>query len=133
MLPGVYDLDVMAEGYDTLRVENFRVESEGRTKLELTLSRPVAISVGDLPHSSVLDIKLFPNPVRNLLWLKWSAPKAANAPLCELYDISGRMIWHGTIGRLGDWSIDCSALAPGIYFLRISSSDHRRICKFVKY
>jgi hypothetical protein len=75
------------------------------------------------------DVILFPNPVINEL-------AVANVQLTmyeiEIVDVIGKRFLTTTIFKDEEISIDVSALAPGIYFLKLSGTRDSQVMKFVK-
>ncbi|MBM7418085.1 MULTISPECIES: PKD domain-containing protein [Chryseobacterium] len=70
------------------------------------------------------DIEIYPNPVKNLLYVKSTTPM-----MYEIYDTGGRMISKGQIlnGR-----IDCSTLIKGLYVLKLNGAKGTITKKIVK-
>lgn len=77
-----------------------------------------------------LNIKVFPNPVRDYLYLKPGLP--ANSLQCKIFDSDGREIQVVT-GRSISNKFDVSFLPPGVYFLKIVSPGVPVVLKFVKW
>lgn len=76
------------------------------------------ISVGVNNVLSKKGIRLYPNPVRDYLFVEIEYPEIIE---CTLYDISGRLIKHSELTGNGINRIDLSDLSKGIYIL---SSQH---------
>jgi len=72
------------------------------------------------------NLSLFPNPVKDLLFI---ASEGITIEKISVYSISGQRI---QTFELSNQSIDVSNLAPGMYFLEISSSEGKSVQKFVK-
>lgn len=70
-------------------------------------------------------IKLFPNPTTQVIELSDLAPEST----LYLYDLVGKLL---PISFISDTKINTSHLAPGMYFLSISSSQGSQTLKFVK-
>lgn len=72
-------------------------------------------------------LKLFPNPVSNLLTLSTNAPRASSY---QIIDLNGRILqqeksWNGD-------GIDVSRLIPGNYFIRLMEGNRIITGKFIK-
>lgn len=72
------------------------------------------------------NLSLFPNPVKDLLFI---ASEGITIEKIAVYSISGQRI---QTFELSNQSIDVSNLAPGMYFLEISSSEGKSVQKFLK-
>ena len=68
-------------------------------------------------------IKLFPNPVKDKIFLNWQITGTYNLNI-DVKDINGRLITRGT-NLLTNEAIDLSALAPGVYFIRIYNQNKK--------
>ncbi len=94
----------------------------------ITSSNPVTGSVQDLISSL---IGVYPNPVKNILYLIFNAPVQGNV---FLYDAVGKEVYNNTIeGNLGNkMEINISALPGGVYILKVNSNSNTVIKKIVK-
>jgi len=83
----------------------------------------IALSVPTVDITT--DISIFPNPVRDIIYLQtdeiWTK--------AEIYDISGRIM--RSISLMGN-SIDLSGLESGTYVMRLKNGDKVGLVKFVK-
>jgi hypothetical protein len=66
---------------------------------------------------SLKEIKIYPNPVTDILTLDMDVAVIRSF---ELHDLHGRLLMHGYI----DGSIDLGSLNPGIYSIRLLDENH---------
>jgi len=81
----------------------------------------------DLPAESQMN--LFPNPVKDILNIKLVNSNFAEA---SIINVEGKNISTEKINGTNP-QLDLSGLTPGIYFLRIKSSDQTIVNRFVKH
>lgn len=75
------------------------------------------------------NVKAYPNPVRNDLFLEFNMPESEDF-LIELQDVTGRLQMQKESKEVmsGDIiTINMSAYNSGIYFLRLSTSDRSQV------
>ncbi|MDY0103255.1 MAG: CotH kinase family protein [Lentimicrobium sp.] len=88
----------------------------------------------EIIHGPV-QLKLFPNPVENILSVSLSALSGKNATI-EITDLSGRILLrkHISLGANGGrvWQHDVSQLSKGIWLLKITGEGQTYTGKFVK-
>jgi hypothetical protein len=120
--------------------------SNGTNQLSWTLGEPVihTESAGNYTltqgfHQTLLsanpvnfigdyDIKVFPNPTRELLQI--SIDSAPDDFQFDLYDIVGRKIKNSIINQSNITQISLAELSAGNYLLKITDKDHRLIQTF---
>lgn len=87
-----------------------------RTIVDMT---PQPLKMGD---EAEVDIKLdvYPSPMGNMMYTRLSAPEGEYTGV--LYDLSGRIIWQGTVPTY-EMGHDVSNLPAGAYFLKVTLSD----------
>jgi hypothetical protein len=89
---------------------------------------PGATGIVEAQNSKVEG--LYPNPVKELLWLDVSLTE--NEKL-EIYSVEGKLVTQATAGIVNKkTSLDVSSLAQGTYFLKITGGKQERSFKFVK-
>ena len=82
------------------------------------------VSIGT-PELINWDIQLFPNPVSEMLTIRFSAEKGS-ALRATVVDLVGKVILHEQLLSEPNGSrIDCSAWHPGIYFLILKDPTSR--------
>jgi hypothetical protein len=79
-------------------------------------------------ETAALDLVLFPNPSKDLLNIKSTAPLSEDT-IYTIFDISGRRL---ITNNLKNQSIDVSSLSTGNYILRIISGENIKSYKFIK-
>ena len=108
-------------------VETIRLES-------LTFAKE-AIVEGlreDLPDQSHF-VRCYPNPTTNQLFVEFAQPVSPKTTL-ELMDLTGKVVYSAILGNnTSVHSIDLSALAEGVYFIKISNSEFTLTKRIVKY
>ena len=87
----------------------------------------VGVSANDLAQ---LDIKVFPNPVRELLTVKTNSLFDTNGNM-EVYNLQGQLIVSQKISGNVQESINTTNFNNGIYFLKIQDDTNTSITKFV--
>ncbi len=77
-------------------------------------------------------IVLYPNPVRETLHVTLGSEASAVSSLV-VYDLNGRMVQSQTVNAAdGAVTVNCSALTPGTYFIRLSDGKRAFVGRFVK-
>jgi hypothetical protein len=82
-----------------------------------------------------LDAKLYPNPCTDMLQLTAQLPQTSFAEV-EIYNVTGIKIFDLQITPPNvtfQSAINVSQFPPGMYFVRLSTSDAFEMSKFVKY
>lgn len=77
---------------------------------------PPAVVVG-ISERELADIKLYPNPMRDIIQVSGLKNLRSNA---QIYDITGRQVWSGSIKNAT--SIDLSYLNSGVYIFSIEET-----------
>ena len=88
-------------------------------------------SITDIIHG--LDIKIYPNPVNNLIYIEISNPNKISDFILKISDFTGRQIKKFIPDKSIEF-IDVSCFKPGIYFINIQNSKTQIIktLKFIK-
>ncbi|PVD53441.1 hypothetical protein DC498_02670 [Terrimonas sp.] len=100
---------------------------DGKLKGTAVSTSPSAVMAG---NADSLQIKLFPNPVSNDLFLQPGLP-ANSVTQGKIIDINGRII-RVIPGNLFSSKIDVSFLPTGVYFLKLYLPERSVVLKFVK-
>jgi subtilisin family serine protease len=99
-----------------------------------TLSTNIDITVHMITAVETLHfgaVKIYPNPVKESLHVDFE-DQARVAREIMITDVAGNLLKQTSVG--GNYSpMDVSALAPGMYILRLSRDDHYHIFKFIKH
>jgi len=81
---------------------------------------------------TVSDVKIFPNPTENTLWIQTA--EGFEAVRCEIYNTIGQKVWAQERNWLTMDLIDVNHLPKGQYMIRIIEKTGEAISKaFVKY
>lgn len=100
--------------------------TDGKLKGVAISTSPSAVMPG---NADSFNIKVFPNPVRDNLFLKSGLP--ANSTQGKIIDVNGRVV-RVIPGNLISNKIDVGFLQPGIYFLKIDLPGKPVVLKFIK-
>lgn len=87
---------------------------------------PVSIA-----SKEVLQLKIFPNPVKNILKVEWNGNSQAVMNV-SVIDASGKIIIRLDHPENNRCELDVSGLAPGIYGLKIQGEGGVSVRKFLK-
>jgi aminopeptidase N len=98
-------------------------------------SSTIATGIGNTPQASMLTIQsITPNPARNSLSLQFGTGDASEIAI-DVYDVAGRRVLSRSVGTVAAGvqfqTLDTSALATGVYFLRIRGYKGQATRKFV--
>lgn len=113
--------------------------ANGNTSISYTIGEPIILtlqngtikltqgfqqnvySIATLTKENNLDlsVKVFPNPVSNLLQVQLALPYNNSLQL-KLFSLEGKIVWQGNIGNgIQMQNIDISSLAASTYFLHL--------------
>jgi PKD repeat protein len=135
---GTFDFTSMAYGTYYLKPElpNF---SSDLVEVVLSASNPVASVTMTFTSNGILGVNdlsttlesyiVYPNPVSDVLNVSMKLSTAVN-PIAEIYNFSGQMVFSENFGLSkgeNQIKLNVSALTPGMYTLRIISSEGMRI------
>ena len=107
---------------DSMRIGNIAVPvnlQAGEYRLYSNVKMPAVRLQIPLSGTSKTDekqLRLFPNPAQNQLFVSWNGQKA----IAECRDLSGKLIAKQTLSN-GFGSIQTDSWAPGIYFVRLNA------------
>jgi hypothetical protein len=74
-----------------------------------------------ISENPTFDIKVYPNPARNIV--KVSLPAKASGT-CSLTDISGRTIQNFDFTSAASFNLDISGVNPGMYLIQIKTTEN---------
>ncbi|MBM3314437.1 hypothetical protein FJY71_01150 [candidate division WOR-3 bacterium] len=115
LVPGVYGLRFIADGYETLTRTGLRVGADSLTHFEARLQRLTGIA--QRPSAARCpDLRVVPNP-----FVSCAAVPGRELERFELFDVNGRVAgtFPGTLIGAG--------LAPGVYFLEAGDRRFRLV------
>ncbi|MBA7550787.1 hypothetical protein ES705_43310 [subsurface metagenome] len=116
--PGTWNLEVSADGYDTILVRDVTVENDRATRVNIQL-----VQTGTSIHG--LDrLDIYPNPFRRRSIISYTA-RIPGRYRIRLYDLKGRLVFderriHEMTG-IYSYRLDANGLDQGIYILRFIS------------
>lgn len=87
------------------------------------------LSVQEVDAPLVESIKLYPNPVKDVLFISASNVSITNV---EIIDINGRLVKSVSSNNSFDSKITVSDLSAGVYMINIYSENNKTTKKFVK-
>jgi hypothetical protein len=94
------------------------VLTEGFLQTRLTLT-----GIEDVSDMDGIDIKLFPNPVKDILHIKYEGNEFHRLNF-DLYSLDGRKILHfSSEAQMNSNEINFTGFQTGIYLLKISGAD----------
>lgn len=122
-------------GADTATLDAVDFTEYATQKLSLVDST-FATSAGDPLTGYALDMKLFPNPTRDHLEVKFSTPRMQDISL-HVYNATGQQVLFRKLGKIqGDQQtrIEVSTLAQGMYILSLRGQGAKTLVskRFVK-
>ena len=93
----------------------------------------ISITTGIVEISSISSLRYYPNPVRDILNIKWNYDD--NISQISIYDTYGKNSRNINISNSqSDVQIDMSMLAKGVYYLRINNKhSFKLIVEQIKY
>ena len=84
---------------------------------------PVDTSTSVVNIKDQSQIKIFPNPTRNLFYIEGIKGNAQ----VQLFDVSGKLMQNKHLSPNTEKSIDCSQLPAGIYWLYLKEDNSKTI------
>lgn len=87
------------------------------------------LGIEEVSSPSANVIKLYPNPVNDVLLINASNISISNV---EVVDINGRLVKSLSVGNSSDAKINVSDLSAGVYMINIYSENSKTTKKFVK-
>lgn len=120
--PGVSngDFDPQAAGIGTHTLY-YTYNGPGNCTGTDSLQVTVDLCIGTNDPAPGASLVVYPNPATDFIHISW--PDAGGIHTAELYDALGNRVYQQNEFTGSDFSIPVSALAEGIYFLRIRSGD----------
>jgi plastocyanin len=96
---------------------------------------PGTVTSFDVQNKSVNQLRVFPNPVRDLLSINFYAPENTKVTI-DLLDITGQTIKHLYTGEYltgnNTETVNMQDLNPGYYFVRFNSQHEYAIARVLK-
>jgi len=118
---GVYDLLIRSEGFFPDTIRGVEVLDYKKTLLAVQL---ISYQTNTNFTTDAEMLHVYPNPARDVLRIRTSSV-FSDGTVITLTDLSGRTLINATppAGR-SNFTVDVSALTPGIYVLRRSGDNH---------
>jgi len=131
---------VIASGGGTAETANLHVSwtigdlavatlTGGNMMITQGFQQPFDVDVGTYPEEALWEISLYPNPVKDVLMVRFGMEQPADF-LIEVRDMTGRILFvrehrHVLPGQV--LRINTSEYSEGIYVVKLSSPDQGRI------
>lgn len=75
-----------------------------------------------------MQVKAYPNPVRELLHLSYEQ----EITMVSIYNLLGQEVYNKSV-QADEATLDLSALSPGTYLVKVASADNAQTLKIVKH
>lgn len=97
----------------------------GADYVEARVAAPTYLQDSTTSVKSSVDIKVFPNPIINNLYIQYDGLDASKSSYVQLVNISGVTVKTEQIGKVdnGTRTVDVSGILPGTYFLVFNNGD----------
>ena len=119
--------EIASHTYNQKGIYNVRLTTCNQNMACDTVSTNIAAGIIDnLAEAKFNEIKIYPNPVKNQI----NVLGIDDDFDAQIYDLTGRLYF--TKMNIQNNTIDISGLQNGIYFIKISSSNHSVLRKFFK-
>lgn len=135
--PGSYDVHFSAPGYRDTIIQGVPVMQGASTRVDVSLDKR-ATDLNGPGTGHLSNLRCFPNPFRNSLNLEVLLEQPVEQASISITDSRGRIIrmlreHKLPPGRHLFHLVDESnQLAPGIYFIRVSTQEHEKVIKVLK-
>ena len=98
-------------------------------------SEAAGVTEGDVPpvHEPVLRISNYPNPVSDVVTIKWQVPRMEPVNV-NLYDATGRLVrnlYSSGAGLIGTVTLDARQFASGVYLVRLETDGEAATHKLI--
>jgi len=108
--------------------------TEGNLMITQGFQQPFDVGVGTNPAETLWEISLYPNPVKDVLMIRFGMEQPADF-LIEVRDMTGRILSvreqrHVLPGQV--LRINTSEYSEGIYVMKLSSQGRVRVAGFSK-
>lgn len=124
--------DDSIKNYHNGRLDYYLYTYSDADSCELTIDNTAGIASINKPD---LNVKLLPNPCEDVLQINAYLPQSSFAEI-EVFNITGVKIFDSQISDPSitfQSAIDVSQFSPGMYFMRLSTTNAFGMSKFVKY
>ncbi|MEO1448953.1 MAG: cadherin-like domain-containing protein, partial [Bacteroidota bacterium] len=111
----------------TFTVENPNGGWLGTPAFQINITQTVAIGPGfDMP-----EVQVFPNPVRELLYVKMDAPTIPSDWTVDVLTLQGQILARkqGSARQVLDASFNMAELSAGLYLVRVRTQQGQRLIK----
>ena len=115
--------------------QSFTPTTNGNYAVEITsgscVEKSECITIDSLGVEEFNDneILLYPNPVKTNLTVE--SPSVSEEMILEIYDLNGKLVLHETSAKKKT-KLNLSALANGVYFLKVNANNKHKTSKIIK-
>ncbi|MEM9822238.1 MAG: T9SS type A sorting domain-containing protein, partial [Bacteroidota bacterium] len=121
-----------ATNQTTLRFKNVRAQLSDGSQIPFGgQDKPLVFDLSttsSTPNLALIPIDLYPNPVKDQLFINWNGFEGSNV---ELLNIEGRLIQQFNTFDPVNTRLDLPQLPSGMYFLKVYGEDQVGIFKFI--
>jgi len=116
--PGTYFYTVTSDGYFPV------TESVTIAGADHTVSLTLHIDNTSVSEAAVQEIKMWPVPARDVLWVEFNSQESFAAVIIEVYNLQGRLMKQFAVQETGfvQQGLNIQDLTPGVYVLQIKGS-----------
>jgi hypothetical protein len=87
--------------------------------------------IDDQPNTSSNKLKIYPNPASDKITIEIKSQNIANSSLLSVYNIQGQLMFEKPVSQRST-NIDISAMARGVYIVKLTTNKNIEVSRFVK-
>ncbi|MCK4352608.1 DUF2817 domain-containing protein [candidate division WOR-3 bacterium] len=130
---GIYDLQVISPGYDTLIKKDILIQADTTVNFKL-----IPQGVEEITKMQITKLEVYPNPFTAGISVQWSGISEGQRVSLQIYDLSGRLVKtltlntnHLPLTTAVYWDARDDNGVPvssGIYFLKFLGNTRKLVC-----
>jgi len=121
------------EDIENLLPNEYSVIINNEYGCEITETYTVSYELGINEVNQDINVKIYPNPVKDILYIKYDLMNNNEDAHITVYDVLGKIILKDVIsGNNGIKEINTSTLNTGVYFIKINTFNTTRTFKLYK-
>lgn len=121
--------DTINSSFANLAAGNYAVYVTDANNISATEAFTINNNIpGGMMENVQLNVKLYPNPARQQLWIE-----AENLSAVEMYHISGQKMLEQQLNNENKVELNIAELPAGSYFVRVISQQNQKIMPFIKH
>lgn len=119
---GNYDLIFSAKGYNSKTFTNVSVSRTGIAVLDVQL----ALGTQSLssPVNMDMQVRLFPNPVDDVLKLEWENRNSNELINIVIFDVTGKRVLEYEVRGVDAFTVNMNMLSNGTYVVQVYQGNH---------